>query len=61
MSRPSPQELLSEAAELAFHVHWSLDAIVDLEHADRHALLADARRFGAASAHRSSTDEAGAR
>lgn len=61
MTRPSPQELLSEAAELAFHVHWSLDAILDLEHADRRALLADARRFGAASAHGRPADGTDAR
>lgn len=61
MSRPSPQELLSEAAELAFHVHWSLDAILDLEHADRRTLLAGARRFGAASMHRHTVAEAEAR
>lgn len=48
MTRPSPQELLSEAAELAFHLHWSLDAILDLEHADRHRLLHDARRLAGA-------------
>ena len=35
MTRPSPQELLAEAAELAYHFHWSLDAILDLEHPQR--------------------------
>ena len=35
MTRPSSQRLLSEAAELAYHFHWQLDAILDLEHADR--------------------------
>ncbi len=50
MTRPSPQVLLSEAAELAFHLHWALDSILDLQHADRRQLLADARRLDAASA-----------
>lgn len=58
MTRPSPQELLSEAAELAFHFHWSLDAILDLEHADRRRLLADARGL-TGSAHAHVDDEAG--
>jgi hypothetical protein len=39
MTRPSPQELFAEAAELAYHLHWPLDAILDLEHADRRAFL----------------------
>jgi hypothetical protein len=42
MRRPSPQELLAEAAELAYHFHWSLDAILDLEHGDRRQLLEEA-------------------
>jgi hypothetical protein len=41
-----PPALLAEAAELAFHVHWSLDAILDLEHRDRQLMLAEARRLG---------------
>ena len=32
MNRPSPHELLAEAAELAYHFHWPLDTILDLEH-----------------------------
>ncbi len=43
MSRPSPQRLFAEAAELALHLHWSLDEILDLEHADRHRVLQDVR------------------
>ena len=35
MTRPSPHELFAEAAELAYHYHWPLDTILDLEHADR--------------------------
>jgi hypothetical protein len=42
MSRPSPERLLGEAAELAYHFHWQLDAILDLEHADRRRFLAEA-------------------
>ena len=47
MTGPSPQELLAEAARLAFHLHWSLDAILDLEHPDRRRLLAEAERLAA--------------
>jgi hypothetical protein len=39
MTRPSPAELLGEAAALAYHVHWSLDEILDLEHPDRRRFL----------------------
>jgi len=42
MTRPSPHELLAEAAELAYHFHWPLDAILDLEHADRRLFLDEA-------------------
>ena len=42
MTRPSPRELLAEAAELAYHFHWPLDTILDLEHRDRHAFLDEA-------------------
>ena len=40
MTRPSQQELLAEAAELARRFSWSLDAALDLEHRDRRLLLA---------------------
>jgi hypothetical protein len=43
MTRPSQQELWAETAELAERFGWSLDAILDLEHRDRHRLLAAAR------------------
>ena len=39
MTRPSPEELFSETARLAHHFHWSLDTILDLEHADRRRFL----------------------
>ena len=35
MRGPSPEHLLGEAARLAFHLHWPLDVILDLEHPDR--------------------------
>lgn len=43
MTRPSPEQLMFEAAELAYHFHWQLDAILDLEHADRRRFLAEAQ------------------
>jgi hypothetical protein len=39
MTRPSPHELFAEAAELAYHFHWPLDSILDLEHADRRRFI----------------------
>ena len=42
MMRPSPDDALSETARLAFHFHWPLDTILDLEHADRRRFLAEA-------------------
>jgi hypothetical protein len=42
MTRPSPRVLLAEKAELAYHFHWPLDTILDLEHRDRHAFLDEA-------------------
>jgi hypothetical protein len=42
MTRPSPEELLGETARLAYHLHWPLDTILDLEHADRRRFLREA-------------------
>ena len=42
MMRPSPEQLLEETARLAYHVHWPLDTILDLEHADRRKFLREA-------------------
>ena len=39
MTRPSQQELLTEAAELARRYAWPLDTALDLEHRDRRLLL----------------------
>jgi hypothetical protein len=40
--RPSPDGLLGETARLAYHLHWPLDAILDLEHRDRRLFLGEA-------------------
>jgi hypothetical protein len=53
MTRPSSEQLLAEAARLAFHFHWHLDAILDLEHADRRRFLAEADALAAAQPDRS--------
>jgi hypothetical protein len=42
MSRPSPDHLLAETAQLAYRFHWPLDTILDLEHADRRRFIAEA-------------------
>lgn len=39
MTRPSQQELIAEAAELARRYGWPFDAALDLEHRDRRLLL----------------------
>ena len=31
----APDRLYSEVAYVAYHFHWSLDSIMDLEHAER--------------------------
>lgn len=39
MSGPSPDDLFGETARLAFHFHWPLETILDLEHRDRQRFL----------------------
>lgn len=39
MTRPSPEQIFAETAVIARHFHWSLDTILDLEHADRRRFL----------------------
>jgi len=45
MTRPSPERLLTETARLAFHLHWPLDTILDMEHHDRRHFLTEAQRL----------------
>ena len=42
MTRPSSSECIAETARLAYHLHWPLDSILDLEHRDRRSFLAEA-------------------
>lgn len=35
----APDRLLDEVAYVAFHLHWPLGEILDLEHADRHRFV----------------------
>jgi hypothetical protein len=49
MRGPSPDELLLETARLAYHFHWPLDTILDLEHADRRRFLDEASALAGAS------------
>lgn len=39
MTRPSPPELFAEMARLSHSLHWPLDTVLDLEHADRRRFL----------------------
>jgi hypothetical protein len=48
MTRPSVEELLDETARLAFRLHWPLETILDLEHADRRRFLLQAERLASA-------------
>jgi hypothetical protein len=41
MSRHAPDVLWEEVAYLAYHLHWSMDALLDLEHRDRVRVLQD--------------------
>lgn len=47
MTRPSPPDLFAEVAQLAHHLHWPLDALLDLEHADRRSFLQHASAMAA--------------
>ena len=48
MRRPSPPELFAEMARLANVLHWPLETVLDLEHADRRRFLREAAALGAA-------------
>jgi hypothetical protein len=37
--------LIEEAAYLAYRMHWTLDDVLDLEHADRQRFIGLAERF----------------
>ena len=43
--RPSPDGLLGETARLAYHLHWPLGTILDMEHRDRRRFLGEAERL----------------
>jgi hypothetical protein len=42
--------LHQEVAYVAYHLHWSLDDILDLEHADRRRYVAEIDRLDALAA-----------
>ena len=45
--RPPPEKTRGEPARLAFHLHWPLDTILDLEHHDRRRFLREADAIAA--------------
>ena len=47
MTRPSAPDVVRETARLAYHLHWPLDTILDLEHRDRRRFLAEAETMAA--------------
>jgi hypothetical protein len=42
-----PHRVQEEVAYLAFHLHWGLDTLLDLEHADRRSYLEQIDRITA--------------
>jgi hypothetical protein len=42
--------MLGETARLAYHLHWPLDTILDLEHSDRRRFLSEADGLAARAA-----------
>lgn len=46
------ERLHEEVAYVAYHLHWSLDQLLDLEHADRQRYLALVRDLAAESGRR---------
>ncbi len=42
-----PDRLHEEIAFVALHFHWSLDALLDLEHADRRRYVHEINRMNA--------------
>ena len=41
----APEALHEEVAYVAYHFHWGLDAILDLEHGDRRRYIAEIGRI----------------
>jgi hypothetical protein len=41
----APDRLMSEVAYVAYHLHWPLDQILDLEHGDRDRFVAEVERL----------------
>jgi hypothetical protein len=46
------ERVLEEVSYVAYHFHWSLDEILDLEHPDRARFVAEIERIAARSASR---------
>jgi len=44
----APDRLMSEVAYVAYHLHWPLDSILDLEHADRQRFVGEITRLNEA-------------
>ena len=41
----APDELYEEVAYVAYHFHWGLEEILDLEHPDRRRFVAEIARI----------------
>lgn len=41
----APERLLEEVAYVAYHLHWSFEEILDLEHPDRRAFVGEIDRL----------------
>ena len=43
----APDQLHEEVAYIAYHFHWALDPLLDLEHADRRRFVDQINRMNA--------------
>jgi hypothetical protein len=43
----APDQLLDEVAYIAYHFHWALDPLLDLEHPDRRRFVDQINRMNA--------------
>jgi hypothetical protein len=43
----APEQLRREIAYIAYHFHWSLDDLLDLEHVERRRFVAEISRLNA--------------
>lgn len=45
MTRHAPDALWEEVAYLAYHLHWDMDRLLDLEHPDRSRMVGEVAKL----------------